>query len=111
VRCAASGEAWVSASDHSDTARNGWWFQLRSGLHPNKRLQAAWNAHGEAAFEYPVLETFEEHVSPLLLKDLSRAAETAGAGVERVAHVLACCGALRLAGFPPWAEDHGSTRA
>jgi len=70
---AASGEAWASASDHLDTARNGLWFQLRSGLHSNKALQAAWNAHGEAAFEYQILETFEEDVSPLLLKDLSRA--------------------------------------
>jgi hypothetical protein len=37
-----------------------WWksqlSQLRSGRHHNYRLQAAWNAHGEAAFRFAVVE-------------------------------------------------------
>jgi hypothetical protein len=72
VRCAVSGEVWVGASDHLDSARNGVWFLLRNGLHHNQRLQAAWNSHGEAAFEYEVLEKFDEDVAPLLLRDLLR---------------------------------------
>ena len=72
VRCKTSGEVWVGASDHLDTAQNGMWFQLRGGLHRNPQLQAAWNAHGEAACQYEVLEKFDEEVSPLLLGDLTK---------------------------------------
>ncbi len=72
VRCKSSGEVWVGASDHLDTAQNGVWFQLRGGLHRNPQLQAAWNAHGEAAFEFERLEQFDDDVSPLLLGDLSQ---------------------------------------
>ena len=72
IRCAATSEAWVSASDHLDSARNGVWFQLRNGLHQNKRLQAEWNAKGEEAFTFEVLETLDDDVSPLLLKDVLR---------------------------------------
>ena len=64
VRCLASGDVWVSATDHLDSARNGVWFQLRNGLHQNKTLQAVWNAHGEGGFEFEVLETLPEDVSP-----------------------------------------------
>jgi hypothetical protein len=70
IRCAATSEVWVSASDHLDSARNGVWFQLRNGLHQNKRLQSEWNARGEGAFAYEVLETLDDDVSPLLLKDV-----------------------------------------
>jgi hypothetical protein len=55
VRCAATGEAWVSAAPNLDTQANGLWFQLRMGNHMNKPLQAAWNAHGESAFAYEIL--------------------------------------------------------
>ena len=71
VRCEASGETWVAASTHLDSQQTGWWFQLQSGMHPNRQMQAAWNTHGEASFTYRILETFDEDVAPLLLKDLS----------------------------------------
>jgi hypothetical protein len=72
IRCTAAEEVWVGASDHLNSARNGIWFLLRNGLHPNKRLQATWNTHGEEAFDYEVLENVDEDVSPLLLGDLLR---------------------------------------
>ena len=72
IRCAPTSEAWVSASDHLDSARNGIWFQLRNGLHQNKRLQSEWNANGEEAFAFEVLETLDDDISPLLLKDVLR---------------------------------------
>jgi len=72
VRCKVSQEVWVGASDHLDTARNGVWFQLRLDSHRDPQLQAAWNAHGEEAFEFEVLETFAADVSPLLVGDLAR---------------------------------------
>jgi hypothetical protein len=70
VRSHSTGAAWVDSSTHLDSHRNRIWFELRAGLHRNKQMQAAWNAHGEAAFAYEVLETFDDDVSPLLLRDL-----------------------------------------
>ena len=34
-------------------------FELKMGSHRNKELQAAWNAHGEAAFAFEVLDELE----------------------------------------------------
>jgi len=70
VRCKASGEVWAGASNHLDSQVNRIWFELRGGSHRNRSMQAAWNAHGDAAFTYQVLETLDDDVSPLLLRDL-----------------------------------------
>ncbi|WP_374574867.1 GIY-YIG nuclease family protein [Phenylobacterium sp.] len=59
VRCAASGEVWVSASRNLEKQQTGLWFSLRMGGNHNKAMQAAWKAHGESAFSYEVLETLE----------------------------------------------------
>lgn len=72
VRCTVSGEVWAGGSDHLNSAQNSLWFQLRNGLYQNKRLQSEWNAHGEGAFAFEILETLDEDVSPLLLRDLLR---------------------------------------
>ncbi|THD81155.1 MAG: GIY-YIG nuclease family protein [Phenylobacterium sp.] len=85
VRCAASGEVWVAASRNLDQQQNGVWFGLRLGSHPNRALQAAWAAHGEAAFAFERLEVLEDRDhSPLaidlMLKDAEkRWRETLGA--------------------------------
>jgi hypothetical protein len=70
VRCKATGDAWVGASKHLDTQVNRIWFELRGGRHRNKGMQDAWNAHGEEAFAYEVLETLKDDVASLLLRDL-----------------------------------------
>lgn len=62
VTCAATGERWVAATQNLETHQNGVWFTLRTGSHPNRALQAAWNAHGESAFSYDVLEELGEEV-------------------------------------------------
>lgn len=59
VRCAASGQVWVSPSPNLDKQQTGLWFSLRMGGNPNKAMQAAWKAHGEAAFSFEVLEVLE----------------------------------------------------
>ena len=74
VRCAATGEAWVAASRHLDTQQNGIWFTLRQGSHLNKALQSAWNAHGETAFAYDVLEEVTDD-NPLLIASLLKERE------------------------------------
>jgi type II secretory pathway component PulK len=45
-------------------------FQLRQHLHRNKELQATWNAQGEEAFEFAVLETLPDDTPSLNLGDL-----------------------------------------
>jgi hypothetical protein len=72
VRCTASGEAWVGAAGDLNAARTGIWFMLRNGMHHNKPMQDAWNKHGDAAFQYEVLMSFGEDLSPLLVRDSLR---------------------------------------
>lgn len=67
VRCSATGSTWVGVSRNLSATRNGCWFMLRSGLHQSKTLQADWNAHGESAFEYEILDGTDEEVNPLLI--------------------------------------------
>ena len=74
VRCAATGNVWVGSSRNLDATKNGCWFMLRSGSHQEKSLQAEWNAQGEQAFEYEVLEALGDDVHSLnvasLLKEM-----------------------------------------
>lgn len=69
VRHRASGHAWAGSAVDLDTTRNGLWLQLQQGRHLDKGLQAIWNQHGEAAFDYEILEVLEEDMSPLVLKE------------------------------------------
>ncbi|MBI3676509.1 MAG: GIY-YIG nuclease family protein [Proteobacteria bacterium] len=69
VRCAATGAVWTAVSRNLDKQHNTTWFQLRQGGHPNKAMQAAWNAHGEAAFAYEILEEVKDD-NPLLIASL-----------------------------------------
>jgi hypothetical protein len=60
VRCTATGQAWVQAAANLANCRNGVWFPLKIGSHPNKVLQAQWKAHGQGAFVFEELEALEE---------------------------------------------------
>ena len=42
------------------TVQNSVWFGLRHGGYHEKALQAEWNVHSEAAFEYEILEKLDE---------------------------------------------------
>ncbi len=60
VVCAATGETWIGMSRNLTQQQNGVWFTLRLGSHPNRKLQAAWAAQGEGAFEFKVLEEIDD---------------------------------------------------
>jgi hypothetical protein len=60
VRCAATAETWVGATPDLSTRRNGIWFSLKHGSHPEPTLQAAWAAHGEALFSFEALEAIDD---------------------------------------------------
>jgi len=70
IRCTSTGKVWVGAARNLYAARNGSWAALRLGSHHEKSLQVDWNAHGEPAFEFSVLEKLEEDVQPLAVMDL-----------------------------------------
>ena len=72
VRCTATGEMWVDSSPNLGAARNSMWFQLKNGLHRDRQLQTEWNAHGEAAFEFDVVDTLDEDTPAINTRDLLR---------------------------------------
>lgn len=74
VRCAVTGEIWVASSRNLDTQQNQVWFMLRSGGHPNKAAQAAWNAHGAESFAFEIVEEVsDEDLTPMGLADRLKA--------------------------------------
>ncbi len=59
VRCTTTGEAWVGATPDLATRQTGIWFTLKLGSHREPSLQAAWKAHGEAAFVFEPVEVVD----------------------------------------------------
>ena len=80
VKCTTSGNAWVGASRNLAATQNGTWFGLRSGGYIDKSLQEEWNRHGEASFQYEILEQLDGDLLPMAVADLLK---------ERRAHWIA----------------------
>jgi hypothetical protein len=70
LRFSDGGPVFVDAVPDLDAAKNGLLFTLRIKAHRNKKLQAEWDAHGEAAFRYEVLEKLEDDLAPMAWRDL-----------------------------------------
>ena len=75
VRCPQDGRTWVGSTRNVDAVKNAVFFSLRLGSHRERSLQEAWNAYGEAAFEFQALETLESDVEPMLVSDLLKEAK------------------------------------
>ena len=60
VRCGVTGECWAGQAPDLSTIQNRVWFTLRHGSHRQRSLQAAWQAHGEAAFSFERVEQLDE---------------------------------------------------
>jgi hypothetical protein len=56
IRHVPSGRILVASAGNLPGIMNSHRFQLRSGSHPNKRLQAEWNLHGADDFAFEVLD-------------------------------------------------------
>ena len=69
VRHIASGRAWAGAAKDLDTTRNGLWHVLEDRRHLDRSLQAEWDRHGAAAFEYVILEVLAGDLAPFVLKE------------------------------------------
>src|SRR4051794_10263367 len=72
VRCEALSQTWVGCSANLEAARTGLFFALRNGLHQDRVLQGAWNQQGESGLEFQIVETFDEDLAPLQVKDMLR---------------------------------------
>lgn len=70
-RCKKSNEAFLGISRDTRTDYNRIFARLSSSCHPNKRLQALWDAYGADEFEYSVLkilkyeDPLEDHTAKL----------------------------------------------
>jgi hypothetical protein len=60
----------VGTAPNLESIRNRIWFSLRLGKNNEREMQDDWNAHGEATFEFEVLETLKDDVAELSVKDL-----------------------------------------
>jgi hypothetical protein len=87
IRCTATGDAWVGATTQAGIGQNSIWSQLRFGVSHNRKMQAVWNAHGEGAFVYEMVEAFDTDLSPHQLQV---------AVIERLPHWRATLNALPL---------------
>lgn len=70
VRCTATGQLWIGSARNLEANRNGIWFSLRIGSHRDAGLQTVWNAQGESAFEYEILERLKDDLPRLAVADL-----------------------------------------
>jgi hypothetical protein len=87
LRCTATGEAWAGWSPNLEAARNAELFQAGLGSHMNKDLQAVWNRHGEAAFQFEVLAVVDQDAAEVSRRNTLK---------TRKAHWVARFGAHRL---------------
>ena len=77
LRCTPIGEGvgglWVGRAPDIGSIQTRLWFTLKHGSSPHRALQAAWKAHGEAAFRFEVLERLEPDESGPVPEYLLRA--------------------------------------
>ncbi len=59
-----TGRALLGSSLNLDGPFNRFRFELKMGSHQNAALQADWNAFGEEAFDFVILETIEPKTEP-----------------------------------------------
>ena len=70
VRFPGEERVWVGASLNLDATRNGLLARLRMGGRQDPELLEGWNAQGEAAFTYEVLEMLKNDVLEMGVRDL-----------------------------------------
>ena len=87
VRCTVTGCVWVGATKNLAATQNRCWFALRNHVSMDKSLQEEWDAQGEPAFRYEILECFEKDVHPLEVDELLK---------KKASHWVADLGAQAL---------------
>lgn len=71
VRCAVTGSVWVDSTTDFRAAENRTWFSLRmGGAHVEKNIAQEFREHGQEKFSFEILETLDDDVSELSLRDV-----------------------------------------
>ena len=71
MRCRATGSVWVDSWTDLNAAENRTWFLLRNGdAQIDKSIAAEFQLFGQEAFTYEVLETLDDDVVPMAVRDL-----------------------------------------
>jgi len=63
IRCAESKSVWIDSSRNLPGSENRLQFSLKTGMHLNKDLQTALKSFGATAFQFEVLEIFDQELS------------------------------------------------
>jgi len=69
VRCTTTGQVWVGSFTNLEAMRNRLWFSLGLGAHRDPTLQREWDAEGGQAFEYEILEKFDDGLCAIEVND------------------------------------------
>jgi hypothetical protein len=71
VRCQPTGSVWVDSAMDLRAAENRTWASLRlSDVHAEPTLVTEFREHGRDAFTFEILETLDDDVAPMSLRDL-----------------------------------------
>ncbi|MCA0438008.1 MAG: GIY-YIG nuclease family protein [Actinobacteria bacterium] len=54
ITCQRTGKTYVGCTDHLVGAMNGHRFKLANGMHPNRVMQADYDAYGDTAFDFSI---------------------------------------------------------
>ena len=63
IRCGATGERWLHATDDLRGSRNRFSFSVATELCPEPAMADSWKVHGPASFTFEVLEELEKKES------------------------------------------------
>ncbi|HAT31908.1 MAG TPA: ArsR family transcriptional regulator [Janthinobacterium sp.] len=74
IRNLATGKSLLALSNNLDGAINRQRFELKLGTHRNAALLADWKRHGEASFNFAILDTVAPSVDPAFDADAEMAA-------------------------------------
>lgn len=72
ITCTATGDRYVGRSKRIEQRWKEHKRALRSGRHDNQALSEAWEAHGESAFDFEVLEVCANRSTDLELENVER---------------------------------------
>lgn len=89
IRCIPTGKIYIGSTVNLRERWNRHWWSLRRDKHQNIFLQRAWNKHGEASFEFSVLEFVDEsnllHAEQAWINRTGCADRNIGFNISRVA--------------------------
>ena len=85
IRSKRTGRTFIEYASDLKSAVNSSLFKLRAGMHPNRSLQADWNAQGAESFSIEILDRLEYAKDPSKADYAGELAELRSIWIERLA--------------------------